>query len=313
MTPAVNGQAEIVGEFISGSPEWHAARANGIGGSEISAVVGLSPWEGRFGLWHRKKDHLATVAETAPMKWGTLLEPVIAAEYIANHIDRGQRATTGATYRHHQRRWQLANPDLLIWSGDELVDGVEIKAPGPDYSEKWGRDGSDNIPIYYRCQIAWYCDVLGLESMALRALIGGNDARSYRIRPSRGDLEFLRSEGEQFWTQFQNDIPPNLDGHLATYQAVRELHPDIDRSVIVDAPASLADRWWEVQAKREAADAEYMEVRTQIADLIGMGWKARCGDQNLAYRVRPANGGDPYLKSAPRPGTTPTSITKAAA
>ncbi|MFI5776964.1 YqaJ viral recombinase family protein [Nocardia sp. NPDC051570] len=313
VTPLVNGHAETIGEFISGSPEWHAARANGIGGSEISAVVGLNPWESRFGLWHRKKDLLSAVPESAPMKWGTLLEPVIAAEYQANHLDRGQRASTGATYRHHQRRWQLANPDLLIWNGDELVDGVEIKAPGPDFSEKWGRDGSDLIPIYYRCQIAHYCDVMGLESMVLRALLGGNDARSYRIRPSGDDREFLRAEGEQFWSDFLTDVAPNLDGHLATYSVLRELHPDIDRSIIVDAPAVLADRWWEVQANRDAADAEYMEVRTQIADLIGMGWKARCGDQTLAYRVRPASGGDPYIKSAPRPGISHASITEAAA
>ncbi|MFE5290103.1 YqaJ viral recombinase family protein [Nocardia sp. NPDC056611] len=314
MTHLVNGQAEVVGEFTSGSPEWHAARAKGIGGSEISAIVGLNPWESRFALWHRKKDALAAVPESAPMKWGTLLEPVIYREYEANHLKRGQTMTTGATFRHIERPWQLANPDGLIWSDSgELVDGIEIKAPGTDHNEKWGRDGSDNVPIYYRCQIAWYCDVLGLDSMVLRALIGGNDPRSYRIRPSRDDLDFLRDQGRLFWTEFLADIPPNLDGHLATYQALREMHPDIDRSIVVDATAALADRWWAVQTKRDEAEAEYMAVRTQLADLIGLGWKARCGDQTLAYRVRPANGGDPYVKSAPRPDEYKTSIKEAAA
>ncbi|MEV2222664.1 YqaJ viral recombinase family protein [Nocardia vinacea] len=313
MTQPVNGQAEVIGKFASGSAQWHAARASGVGGSEISAVVGLSPWESRFALWHRKKDRLPGVAESNAMKWGTLLEPVVAAEYAENHVGPGYSVTTGATYRHVDRPWQIANPDLLIWSDTgELVDGVEIKCPGLDFNEKWPPSGSDAIPIYYRCQIAWYCDVMGLDSMILRALIGGNDPRTYRIRPTLEDREFLREEGGKFWHELENDILPNLDSHLATYQALRELHPDIDRSVIVDVDAELADLWWSVQDQLDAAEAAHRAVRIELANRIGHGWKARCGDQNVAYRVRPANGGDPYVKSAPRPHAD-TSIKEAAA
>ena len=45
----------VLGWFEPGTSDWHAARANGIGGSEIAAVLGLSPYESRFSLWHRKK------------------------------------------------------------------------------------------------------------------------------------------------------------------------------------------------------------------------------------------------------------------
>ena len=44
----------LIGTFSPGSEEWLAARADGLGGSEVAAVLGLSPFESRFSLWHRK-------------------------------------------------------------------------------------------------------------------------------------------------------------------------------------------------------------------------------------------------------------------
>ncbi|MDQ3578214.1 MAG: YqaJ viral recombinase family protein, partial [Actinomycetota bacterium] len=60
----------FVGDFAPGSPEWHAARAQGLGGSEIAAVLGLSPWESRFSLWHRKTGTASPVVENDIMYWG---------------------------------------------------------------------------------------------------------------------------------------------------------------------------------------------------------------------------------------------------
>ena len=33
--------ATLIGHFEPGSPEWHAARATGLGGSEVAPVLGL--------------------------------------------------------------------------------------------------------------------------------------------------------------------------------------------------------------------------------------------------------------------------------
>ena len=295
----VNNQAVLVGNFESGSPEWHAARAKGLGGSEIAAVVGLSEWDSRFSLYYRKRDKLDGIEITDPIKWGTLLEPVIYAEYAANELKRGQRITTGHTFHHIDRPWQIANPDGLIWAGDELVDLLEIKNVGrPDF---WGRSGSDIVPIYYRCQIAWYCDVLGLERAVIRALVGGNDPRTYRIRPEPGDLEFLRAEGAQFIADLEAGVEPNLDGHMATYTALKELHPKIEeRSVQISS--RLADEWWRVCREFDEAELNKNAIKSQLQMKMGLAKIAMAGEQKVAYRQKPPRGdGDPFIKSAPDP------------
>ena len=47
--------ADLVTTAAAGTPEWHASRTRALGGSEIAAVVGLSPWQSAFGLWHLKR------------------------------------------------------------------------------------------------------------------------------------------------------------------------------------------------------------------------------------------------------------------
>ncbi|MGH3923507.1 MAG: YqaJ viral recombinase family protein, partial [Pseudonocardiaceae bacterium] len=77
--------ADLLGYFEPGSPEWHTAREDGLGGSEIAAVMGLSPWESRFSLWHRKAGRLDPVQESPEMEWGKRLEDVIAIKFGECH------------------------------------------------------------------------------------------------------------------------------------------------------------------------------------------------------------------------------------
>ncbi|MDE8648162.1 YqaJ viral recombinase family protein [Rhodococcus qingshengii] len=295
----INDSAVVIGSFESGSDEWHEARANGIGGSEIPSIVGLNQWESYFSTYYRKLNKLRPVEESDPMKWGTLIEPVIYDEYRKNHLRPGLRMTTGDTFHHIERPWQIANPDGLMWDADgNLVDLLEIKTAG--VAEKWGPSGTDLIPINYRCQMAWYMDVLGLRSGVLRVLIGSSDPRTYRITPTQEDFEFLRNSGAEFMHALKNGIEPNLDSHMATYQAQREMHPLIDDTV-VQINTDLADRWWASADKLKAAEEEHLGVKIEIADKMGLAKMAMCGDEKIAYRQRPARGGDPFVKSAIRP------------
>jgi len=49
----LNG-ARLLGVYPPGSPEWHAERSLGIGGSEVGTILGLNPWESAYALWAKK-------------------------------------------------------------------------------------------------------------------------------------------------------------------------------------------------------------------------------------------------------------------
>ena len=56
--------------FQPGTEEWVAQRATALGGSEIAAVLGLSPFESKFALWHRKQGIAQPTEDSPVMEWG---------------------------------------------------------------------------------------------------------------------------------------------------------------------------------------------------------------------------------------------------
>lgn len=290
-TPAV-----WVGRFESGSPEWHAARASGLGGSEVSAVVGLNPWESKFSLYYRKKSSLPEVEVSDPMKWGTLLEPVIYQEWLDDHLEDGLIMTTGDTYRHETHEWMIANPDGIAWDEEtgECEYILEIKNVGR--TDGWGPDGTDLIPINYRVQVMWYMAIMGAKRAVIRVLVRGNQPRTYYIDRSDDDIKYLIEEGQNFMTELADGIEPDITRDSATYQALRDLHPEIDNEA-VDIEADLAAKLLESVARRKEAELDEKYYKSKVAKIMGHARWAKVGEDTIATRRAPSSrNGVPYVQ-----------------
>lgn len=193
-----------LGAWPDGSPEWHAARANRIGGSEIAAVMGWSPWATRNDLLAAKRGE-AEDRYTKAMQRGHLLEPAILAWGHDQHDYRYDPAYN-ATFLHPRFDWALYNPDSVT------VDGVliECKTVADRHTDKlWGRAGTDAIPLYYRAQVAWGMAVLDLEVAHLLYLDGAHNGRPslsfgrYIIKRDRAFETRLLAAGLRFHRELQ--------------------------------------------------------------------------------------------------------------
>lgn len=279
--------AHRLGSFEPGSEGWEDARRFRLGGGEAAAVLGLSPWESRLSLWLKKKGLIARdYSDNPEQEWGRRIEPVVARKFLEEHREEWQ--TNPGLYRHGTRTWQLANPDGLA---TQQRDGLfEIKVARR--TEGWGDEGTDEIPVHYRCQVLQYLDVFDLDFGWVVALIGQTSYREYLIERDDDDIAILREEGERFVTDLINDRMPDIDRHSATYQAVRELHPDIlPGSVEVD-PDLAGDYLAAVIAEKEAkADKEFHGAR--ILDQLGDLRDALVDGARFAYRTHRSRDGQP--------------------
>jgi putative phage-type endonuclease len=258
------------------SPEWTAARAHGLGGSEIAAVLGLSKWDSHYSLWHRKSGNLPDRNLKDEMDAGRRLEPVILAWWREQHPDLvGRRA---GTYASRQRPWQIANPDFIAHtrtreSADrrhhgERVGIVEAKYALYDY--EWGTEDTDEVPPYYLTQAQWYLDVFDLGVCYLPMFVGSQGQfREYVINADPADQELLRTAAAEFMASLEAGEEPTIDEHSATYEAIRTLHPGIDRELAVDIPA---DAWLTYESTKTAADelvASHRRAKSVVLDLLG--------------------------------------------
>jgi len=287
----------FVGDFEPGTPSWHAARAHGVGGSEIAAVLGLSPFESRFSLWHRKKGLAAPVAQNDVMYWGNLLEDVVREEFNRRHADDLPAARPIGTWHAPGRPWQIANPDGRL--GDELYEGKTA------YNDDgWGEPGTDEIPVYYRTQCLWYLDVFGLKRCHVAVLISGSDYREYYVEHSPDEVRIMLDRARDFLDTLDTNQRPDIDAHDATYQVVREMHPDID-DVKLDVPAHIAVPYLEAYDAHKAAEAEKKRTAAVLGDFMGAARRAYFDGEQIAMRV--AGGGDrpPSVKRTATSTKTP--------
>lgn len=280
--------ATLIGHFEPGSPDWHAARRDGLGGSEIAPVLGLSPWESRFSLWHRKAGLVGPVEETPEMEWGKRLEPVILQKYRDVHPELDFRVRNG-TFAHDDRPWQIANPDLLA------VDRV-VEAKFSMFGDGWGEPGTDQVPIYYRTQVLWYLDTLGLHHADLVVLIGGCDYREYTVLYDTAEADELRAAALEFLESIEHDDRPDIDAHSATYQVIRDMHPEITEAD-VELDNDLAQLYIGARcALANATDAEQL-ARSRIAEAMGNAKNAIWDGRTIARRQARGDG-TPYLVAA---------------
>jgi putative phage-type endonuclease len=274
----------VLGWFEPGSDAWHAARANGIGGSEIAAVLGLSPYESRFSLWHRKKGLIGPVEETPQMRWGKKHEPTICEEFAELHPEAG--VVPSPTFAAAGRPWQIANPDRLLVGQQPGATRptalLEAKTARDD--EGWGEEGTGEIPVWYRAQCLWYLDVLGVTTCHVAVLIGLADYREYVVEYDPDEAALMRSRAEAFMHSLAANLRPEIDGHSATYQAIRELPDGLD-DVDVEIPTALRDRFHAAQDQAWAAEDELTACKGELLDAIGTGRRAVCERQRVATRT----------------------------
>lgn len=275
----------VLGHFEPGSDSWHAARANGIGGSEIAAVMGLSPYESRFSLWHRKQGLIGPVEESEQMYWGKVHEPGICARFAQEHPEWFVRGSF--TYAAAERPWQIANPDRNLWRPDssatDTVPAALLETKTSRDAEGWGEEGTAEIPVHYRAQCLWYMDVTGARRCYVAVLIAGSEYREYVVDYDPADALHMREAAAEFMRTLAAGERPDIDGHSATYQAIREIPDGLD-PVDVEIPTELRDRFHAAQDQAWLAEDELTACKGELLDAIGTGQRAVCERQRIATR-----------------------------
>lgn len=283
---------KLLGRFEVESPEWYAARQNRLGGSEIAAVLGLSPYESRFSLWHRKKGLVGPQQMNPEMDWGRRLESAVLAKYAENHPGRYSR---GGAYVSAEREYQVSSPDMLLL--DEVDEGVLkiIDGKTSPFGEGWGTPGTDQMPVYIRCQLLWYMDVFGVSVADIALLTSGCNYAEYTLRREDSEIQILRHAGVEFIASLNADERPDIDGHDQTYHVIKELHPEIDGSK-VDLDPDLVEHFIESRKVLDVAESSFRLYRNLLAEQMGDAKAAYCNGFKIADR-RVKGEGKPYIQS----------------
>lgn len=281
------GSATLIGNFENGSPEWHELRKTGIGGSDIAAAVGCSPWTSPFALWAKKTgriDDSFTVGEAA--EWGNRLESVVLDKFEEEHPELIVYRNPG-TWSNNDRAWQLANPDAIYEGPDGRFGIIEVKTSR--YEDDW----VNGVPQYYETQVQWYSQTFSFSApIFVAALFAGSKYREFVVEPDAVVQGINLATVEQFRDYLLADKQPDFDGATSTLETVRALHPAIDDS---DCELGTLGQYYFIAVDEyAAAEKKLNEMKARVLDAMGNAKKGLIEDEWVLTR-QARNGGTPYL------------------
>lgn len=250
---------------------WLEARRSGIGGSDVAAILGKSPWRGALAVWLDKRGLADDSPAPIRMRAGNALEPLVAEIY------RERMGTAFAPLKPYtifrREAWELATPDRLVLG--DIACGVEIKTTRS--ASGWGEDGSDTIPEHYGYQVAWYAAVTGLMRWDVAALFGAAEYRQFRLEFSAEQCAALREAVAEWWGRHivRGEQPP-IDGSGEARSWLAQAFPRNEKPLRAAnlTEARTLGRLAAARAAAEAAEAECErlgnEVRAAIGDADGI-------------------------------------------
>jgi putative phage-type endonuclease len=270
--------------------EWLEARRRGVTASEIAVIMGLSPYGSAFALYHQKRGELPDQGDDLSMAIGRHFEDFVADQFAERHDGFFVEGDGRALYAHPGRPWQMATPDRLLFEEecncgcsdgalcvceDRVIAVLECKTDGG--FDGWGDDGTDEIPVHYRCQLLWQMDVLGVITGFVACLfMNRRQLRVYELTMddnAQADLALMETEARRFLQRIDRGDPPDVDWRPATRDALSHLHPELeDRDVTIGRQLAISYR----AACRRYKEAEQRkdEMANRLLDAIGGGKRA---------------------------------------
>jgi putative phage-type endonuclease len=277
------GDAVFLGNYESGSEEWHKLRNDdaAIGGSDIGAIAGLSPWESAITKWAKKTGKISDELEpNMSMRLGNKLEKPILEIFAEEHPDY-EIYTTG-TWAHKEFSWQRANPDALYRKPDGTWGIIEVK---------FSRDYWSEVPQHYRAQVLWYMNVFAIQEAVLVAL-AGSSYREFEVEWDSFEATSLIAAAYRFRESVLKEEMPDWDGSNSTFETIRAMNPKIeDGEEHLD---ELGVHYFNALSDYEQTEKRLTELKSRV--LKAMGGKKRgivYGEHAISLRARGM--GNPYL------------------
>lgn len=179
-------------------------RRSFIGGSDIGAIVGVSPWQNALDVYETKLG-LSPPPDPTKLKTfrrGKMLEPIVF-EMLR---EEREIATEARNRRYRDKAQALFACEV---DGEAIVDGedVNIEAKTSRMAHEWGAEGTEDIPPSYAAQAQWGLGITGKRRCIVAALVW-DELKTYEVVRNNDVIEWLREEALKFWSLVEARTPP---------------------------------------------------------------------------------------------------------
>lgn len=205
-----------------------------IGGSDVAAIFGVSPWVTPLELWMIKKGKMKPPpkANANTLEMGHMLEDIAAYWY-------GKK--TGNTvindtnmYQHADFPFALADFDRRFIRASDGERGIlECKSCSWRVAKEWDNNG---YPYNYELQLRFYLAVADVNHGAFSAVWGNNPDQDLALPTLERDKvieDMIFDKLERWIWSLEHDVPPTMDKIPPTLalKSLANIYPRSDASL----------------------------------------------------------------------------------
>lgn len=275
--------------------DWLMKRREGIGGSDMAAILGMNAYRGPYGVWMDKTGKVPIKeSDSEAMRVGRDLEAYVAERFreaTGKKVRRVNAIISNTDYPHIQ-----INIDREVVGEDSILECKTANA----YSSDKFRDG---IPDAYYVQCVTYMGVYECSRCYLAVLIMGIGFKYFMLTTHKDDtcpggcekviyvddteFEAIKLQAMEFWAYVEKDIEPPVDATPGTTDAIKERYPVSIAGKELDATAirtNLRAR----KALKDKIDELKAELDTQeniIKNWLKDAEKASCDGWSVSYKT----------------------------
>lgn len=253
--------------------QWLAERKQGVGGSEIGAIMGVNPWRTILDVYLDKTSDAPPQEPNNAMRRGLALEDTVV-QMVSEMNPEWDILKGSIIYRHPDEKHLFANPDRIIMSGARGRGVLEVKCPGVWSYEKMKREGVDES---YLLQLQHYLYVCNAQWGVFAIFSAEKWEPPLLVFVERDELviDRIRDAAHNFWF---NHVIPRIPPVMALPAA--PIPAKEWSGTVVDLPGeALSIAVSQIVQARDVRDEAEALYKQGVADL-----KAQLPDKG-AYRI----------------------------
>jgi putative phage-type endonuclease len=260
--------------------EWLEKRRCGIGGSDASSIVNMSPFRSRASVYIDKlhsNDYEECKNESFRMDLGNKLEDFVAREFM---LRTGKKVrNVNGILQNDKYPFAIANIDRYVF-GEKAI--LECKVTNSFQKKEWEKQ----VPIHYQIQCLHYMAVTGASCCYVAALIGNEDFVIHKLDRDEELITYLMEEEEKFWKEYiLGDKVPIPDGSEDYSRILRNKYKNPkSESIILFMKEEKISRYDEVLKLIKELDLEKKYIEQVIQSEMGDYEVAFVGDRKITWK-----------------------------
>lgn len=249
--------------------KWLEVRRQSVGGSEASAIVGLSEWESPMSVWAEKLGKLEEKPETEAMRMGKDLEKYVADRWCEETGKRVERVNAIL----YNEQYPFAHANIDRWVIGESA-GLECKTTSTLNVRQF--QGVE-FPEQYYAQCVHYMAVTGAERWYLCVMVYGKGVFCYTLEREQAEIDALMEAEREFWGYVESGTTPPVDGAKVTGETLQTIYREtVNSEVDLLGREGLLMERQELKEQQKALEARIGEIENTIKLDLGESERGTC-------------------------------------